>query len=114
MQRPFRLTSSGDFRRTRDEGRAHKDGLLVVIVRPNGLLRSRFGFVTSKRLGGAVQRNRTRRLMREAARALLPGLWPGYDIVVIATKQAVGATLDAIRESMQRLLGLAGLLAQPS
>jgi ribonuclease P protein component len=114
VQRSFRLTSTGDFRRTRDEGSAHKDRLLVVIVRPNGLCRSRFGFVTSKRLGGAVQRNRTRRLMREAARSLLPSVSPGYDIVVIATRPAVGAALDAISQSLQRLLKQAGLLAQPN
>ena len=85
---------------------------MVVLVRPNGLDRSRFGFVTSGRIGGAVQRNAVRRLMREAARARIPELAAGYDIVVIATRQAVGVDYRQIGESMQALLQRAGLIRE--
>lgn len=112
MHRPFRLTGTRDFRRAREQGRAYRDRRLVMLVRPNGLDRSRFGFVTSGHIGRAVQRNALRRLMRETARARLAGLPAGYDIVVIATRQAVGAGYQQIDASMQALLERAGLIGE--
>lgn len=110
MYRSFRLRSSNDFRKAREEGQAFRDRYLVVLVRPNQLNRSRFGFVASSRLGGAVSRNSVRRLMREAARQLVAELATGYDVVVIATRQAADAGYDQIGSSLRKLLRLAGLL----
>ena len=47
---------------------------------PGNILR--VGFCANKRLLGAVGRNRTRRLMREAYRRMEPDILPGYDIVI--------------------------------
>jgi len=45
----------------------------------------RAGFTATKRIGGAVERNRAKRRMREAARLILPDLaHPGFDYVFIA------------------------------
>jgi ribonuclease P protein component len=112
VYRPYRLTSTADFRLAREQGKAFKDRRLVVLVRPNGLEKSRVGFVTSGRIGGAVQRNAVRRLLREAARALVPRLAGGHDVVVIATRQAVGASYRQIGESLQALWRRAGLIAE--
>ncbi|MHB0879160.1 MAG: ribonuclease P protein component [Anaerolineae bacterium] len=112
MYRPYRLTSTTDFRKAREQGKSYKDRRLVVLVRPNGRERSRVGFVTSGRIGGAVERNTVRRLMREAARGIVPILANGYDVVVIATRQAVGASCRQIDESLQALLRRAGLIGE--
>ena len=110
MYRPFRLSSGADFRRAREHGSPFRDRFLVVLVRRNDGSQSRFGFVTSGKIGGAVQRNSVRRLLREAARSTVPDLAASYDIVVIATRQAVGANFNRISESLGALLRRAGVV----
>ena len=73
---------------------------------PNGQEGNRFGFVTGKKVGGAVERNRARRLIREAVRLKLPLLKPGYDLVWVARpsiNEADFATVQAaIDETLRR------------
>lgn len=58
-------------------------GPIVVCARPNGLGYFRLGLSVSRRVGGAVVRNRIKRRLREAFR-LGQHDWPGgYDIVVV-------------------------------
>lgn len=109
LPRKHRLTRSGDFQRVRSQGRSWSDRHLVLIRAPNGLQVSRFGFSVSRRIGGAVVRNRIRRLMRESVRLQLDLVAPGWDVVFIARKGIVGADYAAVEGSATRLLRLAGL-----
>ena len=68
----------------------------------------RAGFTATKRIGGAVERNRAKRRMREAARLLLPGLAsPGFDYVFIArggvTTRPWERLLDDVKSALIRL-----------
>jgi ribonuclease P protein component len=68
----------------------------------------RAGFTATKRIGGAVQRNRAKRRMREAARLLLPELArPGHDYVFIArggvTTRPWPRLLDDVKSALIRL-----------
>jgi ribonuclease P protein component len=81
------------------------------VVLPNELERNRYGFAAGKRLGGAVERNRAKRLLREAVRALHPRLTPGHDIVFIARNTLTPETsLSAVSAQVQQVLQRAGLL----
>lgn len=81
--------------------------MLVLRSLPNDLGHNRYGFVTSKRLGGAVVRNRVRRRLREIARETPAA--QGHDIVLSAKTAAARAKFSELRTSVQKLLVKGGL-----
>jgi ribonuclease P protein component len=108
MRRELRLRRRKDFDNVFRRGRAWSNELLVLRSLPNDLEHNRYGFITSKRLGKAVVRNRTRRRIREAVR-VLPLAEP-WDIVVNAKTKAASADFHELRASVMDLLTKAGLL----
>ena len=85
-------------------------GAVVVQARPRGdeTALVRVGFTATKRIGGAVERNRAKRRMREAARALLPQFAaPGVDYVIIARGGVLTRPwprlLDDVKSALLRL-----------
>lgn len=81
-----RLSRATDFQAAYCRGCRAAAGPLAVFVRPNGLPEHRLGLSVGRRVGGAVVRNRIKRLLREAfrhVRSTLPRPQTGaYDIVV--------------------------------
>ena len=110
MERRIRLRRSGDIKRVYDEGKSWAHPLLVLIVRPNELEFSRVGVTASRKVGGAVKRNRAKRLLREAARHLYPRLeTEGWDVMLIARPKLVEAKEREVEEALASLLNRAGL-----
>jgi ribonuclease P protein component len=93
------LISRGDIDTLFRHGRRSSSRLLVILASPtpgSGDPRGRVVFIAGKKLGGAVVRNRCKRVMREMVRRAA-GPWPGKDIAVIArpgTRSASPAELD--------------------
>ncbi|MEX2246366.1 MAG: ribonuclease P protein component [Dehalococcoidia bacterium] len=108
MRREERLRRRLDFTAAYRQGRTHGDQLLVIRIRPNQGEVTRFGFVAGKAVGGAVVRNRVKRRLREAARALRTK--PGLDIVIGARKQAAKASFQRLRDALTGLLDRAGAI----
>jgi ribonuclease P protein component len=82
----------------------------VLAILPNELEHNRYGFAVGKRVGGAVERNRAKRLMREAIRVRHNRLAQGHDLLLIARNSFHDATtLDEVSRQLDGLLTRAGL-----
>ena len=115
MKRHYRLRRNNDFLQVRRFGKTYASPLMVLAFVRNELDHSRFGFVVSKRLGKAVQRNKIKRRMREATRLLIPSIKPGFDLVFIARRPIAQAAYEEIERGLEHLLMKADLLTgQPA
>jgi len=106
IARDFRLHREGDVRRVRSRGKAWAHGALVARVLPNDLdpPRNRYTVIAGKRCGKAVQRNRLKRITREALRGYHPWLKPGLDIVLICRGTVEEMpSLAAAQEALMRI-----------
>lgn len=84
-----RLTRSADFERVYRQGRSHGNRYFVLYAFPRtGEGEARMGVSVSRKVGGAVDRNRVKRLLREAVTTAESSLPDGVDVVVVARPDA--------------------------
>lgn len=101
-----RLKRRGDFQRAARGRRARAEAFSLQANRragaPDGL-GARVGFTVTRKLGGAVVRNRIRRRLREALR-LTPSLEtrPDHDYVLMAQRTALGRRFDLLQADLKR------------
>ncbi len=108
MQQSSRLTESLRIAEIHRDGSSAANRLLVIRYLANGLDRSRFCFVVSKRIGNAVARNKVKRRLREALRS--SSVKPGWDAVFIARSQVRGASYRDLKQAADNLLGRTSLI----
>lgn len=109
-----RLSRSAEFERVYRESRSHGNRYLVLYAFPreddHGV---RLGLTVARNVGGAVDRNRIKRLLREAFDAEGAGVPGNHDIVIKARPDvrelAERGGLSAVREALAELLAKAGL-----
>ena len=102
MQQSSRLTAGLRISEIHRNGRSAANRFLVIRYLANGLDRSRFCFVVSKRIGNAVTRNKVKRRLREALRS--SSVKTGWDAVFIARSGARDANYDQVRQAADNLL----------
>jgi ribonuclease P protein component len=101
--RAARILDHAGFERVYKEGRRHFAAHLTVFYRPrpqgSGM---RIGLTVSKALGGAVERNRIRRRLREAVRHCRPVIAPAMDVVINPKKSALKVDFAVLLEEVAR------------
>lgn len=93
------LNLNTDFRRAYKRGKVYTNPALVSYVTKNRAGICRIGITTSKKIGNAVERNRSRRVIRAAFRTVEPLTSGGWDIVFVArskTKYLKSTQLEPI------------------
>jgi ribonuclease P protein component len=107
-----RLRSNRDFQRVYRAGRGWSHPLLSLqlLPQPTG---KRLGISVSKKVGGAVCRNRIRRRIREIARAGIENWKDGFDGVVVVRPPAATADFAALTHALTELVGRARLVREP-
>lgn len=112
-----RLRRSEDFERVRVQGRRWRGKFLALNAAPaeSNTAPTRIGYIASKSLGKAVQRNRARRLMREATRNLEDSIPSSWDMVLIAQPAIIleRARMQQVREELLWLLNKANIRKSP-
>ncbi len=94
----------------RRDGKSIAHPLLVFALLPTGEPRTRVGITASRGVGGAVQRNRAKRLLRAALQPLRPQLPSGYDLVLIARQPLLAVKTPAVQAALEHCLRRAGLM----
>src|SRR5262249_50679407 len=89
-----RIRRRSEFQQAYAEGTRVHSRFCTLFVRPNGLTGGRLGIAATKKLGGSVQRNRAKRLIREGFRR--NKLAPGFDVIVVPKREPLAATLIAL------------------
>ena len=104
------LRNQKDFVRVYNQGKSKGSKYVVVIFRKNKLDYTRKAFVSSKKVGNSVKRNRSRRLMREAYSSFMDRVLPGYDIIFVARNTINDAGVNEVARSMFGAVRSCGLI----
>ena len=111
MRKSYKLTlrNQRNFLAVYNKGKSQGSRYVVVLHKKNGLDITRIAYVSSKKVGNSVQRNRSRRLMREAYRTMSKQIIPGYDVIFIARNQINGCKCAEVQRAMFGAIRAAGL-----
>ena len=110
MEKMVAMCRNNDFRRLYARGKSFVSPVVVVYTLKNRTGQVRVGITTSKKIGNAVQRNRSRRVIREAYRGLASRVRPGVDLVFVARGKTPYVKSTDVARHMERQLQAAGVL----
>jgi ribonuclease P protein component len=96
--------------RVRRFGKSYAHPLVVLVVMPSPGSTVQIGISASRTVGKAFERNKGKRMLREAIRPFLPKVKAGWHIILIARKPMLTASLSEIQDGLLLQLRKANLL----
>lgn len=103
------IRRNSEFARCYARGKSYVHPQLVLYVLKNKSKRTRVGLTATKKIGGAVQRNRARRVMRAAIAEHLDYNIGGYDLIFVARAQTTRVKSTVLSKTVAKLFAQAGL-----
>ena len=110
MKRTVTLKENCDFRRLYGKGKSFQSPALVSYVMKNRAGICRIGITTSKKIGNAVERNRSRRVIRAAYREIEDKINGNYDFVFVARSRTKYQKSTQLAQLMLSQLEKAGVI----
>ena len=105
------LNCNSDFRRLYNRGKAVTDPALVIYYQKNRAGICRIGITTGKKIGNAVERNRSRRIIKEAFRSVHKDVEGTYDFVFVARSKTKYQKSTYIEKVMREMMLDSGIIA---
>ncbi|MGI5902377.1 MAG: ribonuclease P protein component [Desulfitobacteriia bacterium] len=107
LQKKFRLRKKSDFSRVFSGQLSYASKFAVIYILKGRPLK--FGFVASKKIGNAVKRNRAKRLLREAVRLNMSKIKGENQMIFIARKSILKASLPDVEKEIIKIWRKAGV-----
>ena len=104
------ICQNNEYKRIYNRGKYYVSPVVVVYVLKNRMKQTRYGITTSKKIGNAVQRNRSRRIIKQAFREIAQRIQPGYDYIFVARGKTPYVKTQDVRRQIEIQLKKAGLL----
>lgn len=105
MKKTMILKQNRDFLRMYRRGKSTVGSVLVTYCSRNRTGKNRVGITASKKVGGAVERNRAKRVIRAAYTALEPELPQGWDFIFVARSRTTQCKMQQVQAAMQKQIG---------
>lgn len=110
MTEIVKFKENRDYRRIYSKGKSFVSPVLVTYVLKNRTKNVRYGITTSKKTGKAVERNRSRRIIKAAFDEISSQIPPGYDFIFVARSRTSSQKSTDIVACMLKQLKRAGVL----
>ena len=110
MKNTLSIKLNRDFKRLYYRGGCLGSDILVIYYKKNNLKSNRLGITVGTKIGGAVIRNRVKRLIRESYRLIESEINPYYDIVIVARSKCAEVDYKAVSGTLKRLLKKSGII----
>ena len=104
LKKNYRLRKKYQFNYVYKTGKVIREPNLLLFYCPSKNKNVKIGLSVNKKVGGAVVRNRIKRLLREALRNELPLLKPNFNIIIFAEPNIVDVPLSSIKEQIDKAL----------
>lgn len=114
LKKQYRLKKKYQFNYTYRTGQTQGTKNLLICYTKSKNKCIKIGLSVTKKVGNAVTRNRTKRLLRVAIAPLLPNLKNNFNLIIVARSSIVGLTLLQIEKELNYCIKKAGLLREES